>query len=88
MQTTPVKSGKISKKICTGFAAKKHVGCDRNLPKNSITPEMLHYTFMPAAPESWKKNKNTWLTSTDISRVMLQYEHKIPAFYVYRAITY
>ena len=48
--------------------------------KNKITPEMLHYTFMPAAPESWKKNKNTWLTSTDISRVMLQYEHKYPHF--------
>ena len=48
--------------------------------KNNITPEMLHYTFMPAAPESWKKNKNTWLTSTDISRVMLQYEHKYPHF--------
>ena len=48
--------------------------------KNNITPEMLHYTFMPAAPESWKKHKNTWLTSTDISRVMLQYEHKYPYF--------
>ena len=48
--------------------------------KNKITPEMLHYTFMPAAPETWKKNKNTWLTSTDISRVMLQYEHKYPHF--------
>ena len=35
---------------------------------------------MPAAPETWKKNKNTWLTSTDISRVMLQYEKKYPHF--------
>ena len=48
--------------------------------KNNITPEMLHYTFVPAAPDSWKKNKNTWLTSTDISRVMLQYEKEYPDF--------
>ena len=48
--------------------------------KNNITPEMLHYTFVPAAPTSWKKDKNTWLTSTDISRVMLQYEKEYPNF--------
>ena len=48
--------------------------------KNKITPEMLHYTFMPTAPEIWKKNKKTWLTSTDISRVMLQYEKRYHHF--------
>ena len=48
--------------------------------KNGVTSDMLHYTFMPTAPDSWKKNKNTWLTSTDIVRVMQQYEKEYPHF--------
>jgi hypothetical protein len=47
---------------------------------NNITPDMLQYTFMPMAPKTWKKNKNTWLNSTDISRVMMQYEKRYPEF--------
>lgn len=32
--------------------------------------------YAPKAPEKWKKNKNTWLSSLDILRVMKQYEKK------------
>ena len=68
------------KKNMRGVCSEEACWMRQEFTKNNITPEMLHYTFMPTAPESWKKNKNTWLTSTDISRVMLQYEHKYPHF--------
>lgn len=48
---------------------------DGNLDK-----QMLNYTFAPNAPETWKKNPNTWLSSTDILQVMSQYEKKYPFF--------
>jgi hypothetical protein len=36
--------------------------------------------FAPKAPESWKKNPVTWLTSTDITAVMKRYELKHSRF--------
>ena len=36
--------------------------------------------FAPKAPASWKKNKNEWLSSTDIHKVMKQYEKKYRCF--------
>ena len=42
--------------------------------------ELLNYTFVPEAPNTWKKNPNEWLTSVDIENVMKQYEHAYPCF--------
>ena len=36
--------------------------------------ELKDFTFKPAMPQEWNKNKYTWLTTTDISKVMRQYE--------------
>ena len=36
--------------------------------------------FAPKAPQSWKNNKNEWLTNLDIDAVMRQYEDKFPDF--------
>ena len=36
--------------------------------------KIINKYFAPAFPKEWKKNKNTWLNSLDISRVMKQYE--------------
>ena len=36
--------------------------------------------FAPKSPESWKKNKNEWLSSTDITSVLKQYEQAYPDF--------
>jgi len=36
--------------------------------------------FAPKSPESWKKNENEWLSTTDISAVLIQYEKAYPAF--------
>jgi hypothetical protein len=41
---------------------------------------ILKTTFAPRAPKEWKKNPNTWLSSTDIIKVMEQYEHAYPHF--------
>jgi hypothetical protein len=38
--------------------------------------EKLPYTFLPDAPKKWKSNPKEWLTSTDITDVMKQYEDK------------
>lgn len=48
--------------------------------KEHLGKELLQYTFAPDAPESWKKDPNTWLNSLDIDSVMRQYEIVYPNF--------
>tara|TARA_Y100001970_G_C14246331_1_gene868534 strand:+ start:1546 stop:2466 length:921 start_codon:yes stop_codon:yes gene_type:complete len=48
--------------------------------EGNVDKEMLNYTFSPLSPPEWKKNPNTWLSSTDIIAVMSQYEKKYPFF--------
>ncbi len=43
------------------------------------------YTFKPKMPETWKKDKYTWLTNFDIDLVMRQYEKIYPYFKYYSA---
>ena len=50
---------------------------ENNLEDNK---ELASYTFAPKSPEKWKTNHNTWLNSTDIEKVMKQYEHAYPCF--------
>lgn len=40
-------------------------------------------TFKPAMPSEWRKNKYTWLTTTDILKVMRQYEKSNKNFKFY-----
>jgi len=47
---------------------------------NKIGHDILHYTFAPDAPKSWKKNPNEWLSNYDITSVMQQYEYKYNHF--------
>ena len=42
--------------------------------ENNVSNELLSYTFAPKSPKSWLKNKNEWLSSVDIEKVMKQYE--------------
>ena len=46
----------------------------KNISKN------LENYFKPKIPNSWLKEKNTWLTTTDIEKVIFQYEEAIPDF--------
>lgn len=47
---------------------------------NSITEDLRKTTFAPTAPESWKKDPNVWLNSSDIINIMKQYESKYKYF--------
>lgn len=47
---------------------------------NNLDKELTQYTFAPKSPESWKKNKNEWLSSLEIEKVMKQYEKAYPNF--------
>jgi hypothetical protein len=72
----------ISKKMgsnCTNeWCWIKNEVIKKNLPTN-----VLNNTFRPEKPTKWYLNKNTWLTSTDISMVMRQYENKHHDFIFY-----
>ena len=48
--------------------------------ENNLTDELTTYTFAPKSPSKWKENHNTWLNSTDIEKVMKQYEHTYKCF--------
>ena len=45
--------------------------------KNKIDTDKI---FSPKSPESWKKNRNEWLTSIDILKFMKQYENIYKCF--------
>ena len=48
--------------------------------ENNLNDELTTYTFAPKSPVKWKENHTTWLNSTDIEKVMKQYEHAYPCF--------
>ena len=48
--------------------------------ENNLNDELVSYTFAPKSPVKWKENHTTWLNSTDIEKVMKQYEHTYPCF--------
>lgn len=48
--------------------------------QQNIDPDILHYTFAPKKPDSWKREPNKWLNSRDILNVMKQYEKKYTCF--------
>jgi len=48
--------------------------------KNNLDIELRNYTFAPKMPKAWKKNPYEWLSSTDIEKVMKQYEHAYPNY--------
>jgi hypothetical protein len=50
------------------------------MENNLNNEELSTYTFAPKSPEKWKENHNTWLNSSDIEKVMKQYEHTYPCF--------
>lgn len=45
----------------------------------NISNKLENY-FKPKIPNSWKKEKNTWLTTTDIEKVIFQYEDAVKDF--------
>jgi Ulp1 protease family, C-terminal catalytic domain len=52
----------------------------QSFASSGIDKEMLHYTFAPQAPKTWKKDIHEWLSSIDIANSLKQYEHAVPSF--------
>lgn len=48
--------------------------------KNDIDRSMWDNNFAPYSPKKWKQNPNEWLTTTDIQKVMGQWEKAHPNF--------
>lgn len=46
----------------------------------NMNSDLLHNTFAPKSPESWKKNPKEWLDSVNILNIMSQYETKYKCF--------
>lgn len=55
--------------------------CDNEYCWRSIGGDNdIHESFLPSMPRSWHQKKTQWLTSTDISRVMTQYQKRYTDF--------
>ena len=52
----------------------------QNILENGLSKEEINSLFAPKHPESWKKNKNEWLSNFDIEKVMKQYEETYSNF--------
>ena len=55
---------------------------------NNLTDEEIRdfkNSFRPKRPISWYSNKNEWLSSLDLDRVMKQYESKYPFFKYFKS---
>lgn len=52
----------------------------QNFIREKMDNEIIHYTFAPTAPKSWKENPTEWLSSLDILNVMRQYEKRYSCF--------
>ena len=44
--------------------------------KENIDKDIIKYTFRPKRPKSWKKKRDEWLNSNDITKFMKQYEYR------------
>ena len=51
-----------------------------NMFKDKLEKEKADNIFSPKSPESWKTNKNEWLSSVDILQFMKQYENAYNCF--------
>jgi len=52
---------------------------DANMTEK-VKKHIIKHAFAPRAPAEWNNNPNTWLSSTDIVKVMEQYEYAYPHF--------
>ena len=71
---------KALRRLMENVCEKESCWLRQNFAKHGLDNELKLYTFAPLAPNEWKKNKNEWLSSIDIEKVMRQYEHTDPQF--------
>lgn len=71
---------KLLKKYMDNVCDRESCWLKQNFIKDNLNRELAHSTFAPQSPSTWKKNKNQWLTSLDIDKVMKQYEESYKCF--------
>lgn len=76
----PKEIWKLLKKNMNNVCDRESCWLKQNFIKNNLTRELTQSTFAPESPSTWKRNKNQWLTSLDIDRVMKQYEDAYKCF--------
>ena len=59
---------------------RRHPRCDKESCLLGGDVRTKQTIFAPTMQASWKKNKNEWLDSNDILKVMKQYERAVPEF--------
>jgi len=80
-------SNRNKKQLWSGIRDKLSSKCstewcwlDQDFIKKTKSNEILKHTFRPKRPKSWNTNKNEWLSTVDINKVMKQYEKKYKDF--------
>ena len=58
----------------------KNMSCNRESCWANDNTDLLNRVFAPKMPKTWKKNINEWLSSTEIEKVLKQYEKMYPEF--------
>lgn len=71
---------KILKENLSYICHKESCWLRQQFIKNGLDNKLLHLTFAPQAPFTWKNNPTEWLNSLDITRVMRQFEDKYQNF--------
>jgi hypothetical protein len=66
------------KENLSGVCESEKCWIDNLIPNNQ--KKFVDKLFMPTHPREWVKNKNAWLSSIDISKVMKRYEHTYKDF--------
>jgi Ulp1 protease family, C-terminal catalytic domain len=64
------------KSVCS----KESCWLKQNFVGNDKSKKLMEESFAPEAPKSWKKKPHEWLSSTDILKVMKQYEKAYKCF--------
>ena len=71
----------IKSKLLTNSSCKEDFCLLDNKHLNGLEDVEIEYeTFRPKKPKTWYQDRNTWLSTTDIQHVLLQYENKYPDF--------
>ena len=70
----------ISKRFSPETCSSEYCWISSKIIKGLDDPQITFDTFLPEKPHSWNKEPTTWLSTTDIRFVLLQYESKYPEF--------
>ena len=70
----------IKKRFAPETCQNEYCWISSKIIKGLDDPQITFDTFLPAKPTTWKEKPSTWLSTTDIRYVLLQYESKYPEF--------